>query len=177
MFSDLPPPDRLPGSGRDPAVADLIEGALETLRAQEANGTLGTPSEAPPGDEHERMYIVAQMLCDEGNFLQAAPLAMSLAINTTFDARFYFLTGRAFQRLGVFNVAATFYQHAMRNGESALPMYRLAECMAGMNRGAEAIEHFDRAFELGRDDEQYRKLQDSAMSAIERIRLQSGKKG
>ncbi|MES2786530.1 MAG: hypothetical protein V4684_13780 [Pseudomonadota bacterium] len=177
MFSEFSQPDRIPGSGRDPAVAELIEGALETLRAQEANGTLGAPPQSSPGEDHERMYIVAQMLCDEGNFLQAAPLAMSLAINTTFDARFYFLTGRAFQRLGVFNVAATFYQHAMRNGESALPMYRLAECMAGMNRGEEAMEHFDRAFELGREDEQFRKIQDSAMRAIERIRVQTGKKG
>ncbi|MES2633869.1 MAG: hypothetical protein V4669_12920 [Pseudomonadota bacterium] len=155
----------------------MIETALETLRTQEASGTLGTPSQATPGDENERMYNVAQMLCEEGNFLQAAPLAMSLAINTAFDARYYFLTGRAFQRLGVYNVAATFYQHAMRNGESALPMYRLAECFAGMNRGEEAIEHFDRAFELGREDEQYRKLQDCAMTAIDRIRLQSARKG
>ncbi|WP_048440840.1 hypothetical protein [Caenimonas sp. SL110] len=155
----------------------MIETALDRLRALEAKGALGTPPPATPGDEHEKMYIVAQMLCEEGNFLQAAPLAMSLAINTAFDARFYFLTGRAFQRLGVYNVAATFYQHAMRNGESALPMYRLAECFAGMNRGQEAIEHFDKAFELGREDAQYRKIQDSAMTAIDRIRRQSGKKG
>ena len=155
----------------------MIDNALEKLRAYEADGpSTGAPAPAQPGADHEQMYVVAQMLCEEGNFLQAAPLAMSLAINTAFDARFYFLTGRAFQRLGVFNVAATFYQHAMRNGESALPMYRLAECMAGMNRGAEAIEHFDHAFELGREDEQYRKIQDSAMTAIERIRQQSGKK-
>lgn len=129
-----------------------------------------------PEEQYERMFRVAQQLCDEGNYLQAAPLAMSLAINAPYDTRYYFLTARAFQRLAVFNVAATFYQHAMRNGESALPMYRLAECLAGMNRGGEAIAHFDKAFALGREDGQYRALQDSAMNAIERIRLASQNK-
>lgn len=133
------------------------------------------PSEDEQADAREKMYLVTQALCDEGNFLQAAPLAMSLAINSPYDARFHFVTGRAFQRLGVFNVAQTFYEHSMREGESALAMYRLAECLAGQGKGKKAIEHFDRAFELGRDGEQYRLLQDSATSAIERIRKQSMK--
>ena len=160
----------------DPSVGGLIASAV---RKMEAAGVLEIAEVKPSADEQadarETMYLVAQALCEEGNFLQAAPLAMSLAINSPYEARFYFLTGRAFQRLGVFNVAQTFYEHAMREGESALAMYRLAECMAGQGKGKLAIEYFDRAFELGRDGEKYRELQDSAMNAIERIRKQSRK--
>jgi tetratricopeptide (TPR) repeat protein len=164
---------------RDMAVDAFIESALNQLRAYGA-GEAGNPDAsarpapaAQQAADAEKAYEIAQSLCDEGNFLQAAPLAMSLAINSPFDPRFYFATGRAFQRLGVFNVAATFYEQSMRDGESALPTYRLAECMAGMCRGREAVALFDKAFALGRSDEQYRALQDSALNAIERIRIQS----
>ncbi|MBC7436893.1 MAG: hypothetical protein H7332_12600 [Bdellovibrionales bacterium] len=169
----------IPAPQRDLAVGTLIENALSRLNAYGAEADLKQDAQATPppamhqAAEAQRVYEIAQSLCDEGNFLQAAPLAMSLAINTPFDPRFYFTTGRAFQRLGVFNVAATFYEQCMRDGESALPTYRLAECMAGMCRGHEAIALFDKAHELGRSDEQYRALQDSALNAIERIRIQS----
>ncbi|CAN5465918.1 hypothetical protein BH11PSE7_BH11PSE7_38450 [soil metagenome] len=163
----------------DMAVEALIENALGQLRTYAADE--GSKTDAQPRPPHaaqqaadaEKAYEIAQSLCDEGNFLQAAPLAMSLAINSPFDPRFYFATGRAFQRLGVFNVAATFYEQSMRDGESALPTYRLAECMAGMCRGPEAVALFDKAFALGRSDAQYSALQDNALNAIERIRIQS----
>jgi tetratricopeptide (TPR) repeat protein len=160
----------------DRTVGGLIANAV---RKMEAAGTLEAAEVKPSGDEQadarEKMYSVSEALCEEGNFLQAAPLAMSLAINSPYDGRFYFLTGRAFQRLGVFNVAQTFYEHSMRGGQSALSMYRLAECLAGQGKGKQALEHFDKALELGRSGEEYRAIQDSAMNAIERIRKQSRK--
>jgi tetratricopeptide (TPR) repeat protein len=172
----------MPMPHRDLAVEALIENAFSQLNAYGADAGATPDASAKPASagqqaaEAEKVYEVAQTLCDEGNFLQAAPLAMSLAINSPFDPRFYFATGRAFQRLGVFNVAATFYEQSMRDGASALPTYRLAECMAGMCRAREAIALFDKAFDLGRHDAQYRALQDNALNAIERIRIQSLKK-
>ncbi|RYX93843.1 MAG: hypothetical protein EOO28_16880 [Comamonadaceae bacterium] len=167
-----------PVTAGDPEVERFIQGALRQAGSELAQPR--PPEFVDPQAEtemREQMYGVAVGLCDAENFMQAAPLAMSLAINSPYDPRYYFLTGRAFQRLGAFNIAQTFYEHSMRNGESALACYRLAECLAAQGQAQQSIAHFDRSFELGRESGDHVALQDSALAAIERVRQQSMNKG
>ncbi|WP_076998611.1 hypothetical protein [Variovorax sp. KK3] len=140
-----------------------LQCALEQGYVPPPEGTLSAPQQAA-------LFRLVQQLCDEGHFLQAAPLALQLAVHHPKDSRYSFIAGRAFQRLAIFNIAAVLYGLSLQQNRTPTSMYRLGECMAGLGQPETAIRFFDGAFDIARGDDSFRHVQDLAMQAIERLR-------
>ena len=49
-------------------------------------------------------------------------------------------------------------------------MYRAGECLLALDDKEQALQAFEEAFDLGRNDSQYRNLQDAAAMHIKRLR-------
>ncbi|GAA4337418.1 hypothetical protein GCM10023165_15410 [Variovorax defluvii] len=157
----------------DPMIDALARSAATSLpqlhRALEA-GFVPQESCVLSDVQQDALFQIVQQLNDEGRFLQAAPLALQLAVHHPKDSRYAFTAGLAFQRLAIFNVAAMLYCLSLQQQRTPTTLYRLGECLAGLGQAETALRFFDSAFDLARGEEHYRQLQDHATQAIERLR-------
>lgn len=162
------------GRGPDPSVEALVRDASEAImRVQQSLEAGEFPPESEPlsAERQTSLSLVVRRLCDEGNFMDAAPIALRLALCHPTNGGHWFAAGRVFQRLGAFEAATSLYFLSLQQKEQRpVIVYRLGECLVGRGRTEEALHLFDAAFELMRTDDGHRLLQKAADAAIDRLR-------
>ncbi|RYZ12617.1 MAG: hypothetical protein EOO24_02680 [Comamonadaceae bacterium] len=162
------------GHRPDPDVEALVKEASEAImRVQQSLEAGDFPPESEPLSPERQtiLSLIVKRLCDEGNFMHAAPIALRLALCHPTNGSHWFAAGRVFQRLGAFEAATSLYFLSLQQKEQRpVIVYRLGECLVGRGRTEEALHLFDAAFDLMRTDDSHRLLQEAATAAIDRLR-------
>lgn len=167
----------------DPEVASLVEQCAASL-ARTGEGLVDWVRAAGAGQapaaltahlpcEAGRLVAVATRLCDEGAFDQALLPALVLITRHPGNAAFAFLAGSCLQRTGQAAAALMMFGLAgLHGGEAyaALAAFRSGECLAALERAADAIVVFEAAVEAARQDPALAELQRLAREKAEALR-------
>jgi len=154
------------------SINSVVQAALKNMHALERAFAAGEiPAQSPPIEASQPLFQIVQELYNEGNFIHAAPLAFQLAVFHPEKRNYVYRAAQIFQRLSIFETAATFYALSMKDKPSPAAYYGLGQCLTGLNKNDLAIRHFETAIELARGDDQWRALQDCAAEAVERLRI------
>ncbi len=166
----------------DPDVARVIEqlrSGLEQLpesweSISDALNQGITPGELRgiTSDEYAALYRMAHKLCDEGDFQNALVIGLHLVFHNPRSARYTFLTASCLHRTGQVEQAALMYALTVDLDEHhAAAAYRLGECLAALEKLAEARQFFEKTLDLSRGDLSRRELLLMAESALEKLLL------
>lgn len=165
----------------DPAIGALVEVASnllgeidkipESIRSALAAGATLGELRGITAAQYESLYDIAYGLCDQGCFLDAAPIALQLVAHQPRNGDYAFLAGNCMQRLALYSDAAQLFSICMvleENGAAAA--FRMGECLAAMDFMDLADKAFDAALALSRGDPNARELQDMVFAAMQMFR-------
>lgn len=143
---------------------------LEKYRAKLAEDqTLGECLQIDPA-LIARCRLLAQSLCERGEFLLALPLAMYCASFASDDPEHSFLAGACLQRLGQPAQAVHFYRVALQLDEAdAASAYRLGECLEAVGQREDASHLYQWTIELARGNFALRTLQNMASKRLQKL--------
>jgi hypothetical protein len=126
-----------------------------------------------PSHDAEALYQMAAHLCNEGDFARALPIALYLTMGRERKPHHVFMAASCLQRLEQPDLAVgLFGMSGLMAGEqiTPAPLLRSGECLAAMGRTQEAIQAFESAIELARDDAAYMHLQAIAEKKAQQLR-------
>lgn len=164
----------------DPEVAAIVEQlsnglqnleqTLSQCRTQLEQGyTLGE-LRGITTEEYAALYKIAHELCDKGDFQNALPVALQLALHNPMEHRYPFIAGACLQRLGHTEPAVLMYALAFDvKPDDAASAYRLGECLITAQRPDEAKQFLQNAIDLSYGNFHYRRLQELAKKKLENL--------
>lgn len=122
----------------------------------------------------QALFEVAGQLCDAGDFDDALPITLQLAVHQPGDSRFSYLAGICLYQAGKYREAATMLGLSVVTQPQPGTLYCLGQCHFSLRETDKAIEAFETAYELCRGESRLRDLQDQCELGLKQARQTSG---